>query len=476
MNSKYIRQVLFPVVLLVMASCEKFDDIQPTNLLTEDNVVRDEASANAMLNRMYNSTRAWDITRLSVALGWYGISQDLTSNGISGAGSDYVENNVQSENSLLEDYYSLLYYIINNANFLIDQLEQGNAVGIDESRKTEILSEARTLRALSHFYLLRIFGQFYDLNSPFGIVVSTSPIRGKFQFARNTVQETYDVIIDDLEYAAANGPSGKQSVYLNAIASRGFLAKVQLYMGNYDQAASNALAVINNADGFALDPSFANIFNSQWHSSEVLFCPYVDEVNENDATTDFFGSHETFPSPYLIGLFDDSDGVSGDGDVDSIAGGGFDARFLYAYDPATAGAWENGKYPKNQYASDESGNTYYYLRMAEIYLIYAEAEVRRGGSSMDALARMNEIRSRGDVLMPPKSYTDDATLLQDIREEKMMELFTETGEAWFDLVRADRLGDISASSLKSTLSSVNKLIFPIPRNALVGNTLLIQNP
>lgn len=477
MNTKYIKYLTFLILIVVLGSCEKFEDIQPTNLLTEDNVVRDETSANAMLNRLYNLTRDWDITRISVALGWYGIEQDMTGNGISGAGADYLENNVQSDNSLLLQYYSHMYYIINNANFLIDQLEQGNAVGIGETRRVEILSEARTIRALSHFYLLRIFGQFYDMNSQYGIVVSTSPIRGKLELPRNTVQEAYSAIVEDLEYAANNGPSGKQSVYLNAIASRGFLAKVQLYMGNYDQAASNALAVINNGEGFELDPSFGNIFTGQWESPEILYCPYVDDLNESDASTDFFGSSECFPSAYLITLFDDSDGVAGDGDSEDIVSGGFDSRFIYAYDPATSGSWENGKYPQNQNTQDESGNTYYYLRMAEIYLIYAESEARRsGGNSDDALVKLNEVRSRGDVTMPPKMFSDLTTLLHDIRQEKMMELFTETGEPWFDLVRADRLGDIDASILKPTLNTVDKFIFPLPEGALLGNKLLVQNP
>ncbi|MCK0131642.1 RagB/SusD family nutrient uptake outer membrane protein [Flavobacteriaceae bacterium F08102] len=97
-----------------------------------------------------------------------------------------------------------------------------------------------------------------------------------------------------------------------------------------------------------------------------------------------------------------------------------------------------------------------------------------GGSMTDALDKLNDIRFRAGV--PLKSFVDKATLLEDIRLEKSLELYCETGENWFDLVRYDQLGDIDASFVKPTITSDNKLIFPIPNNALLGNTLLIQNP
>ena len=112
--------------------------------------------------------------------------------------------------------------------------------------------------------------------------------------------------------------------------------------------------------------------------------------------------------------------------------------------------------------------------MADIYLIHAEALARAGGDPSLALASLNTIRDRAGVAV--KEFTDIPTLLEDIRQEKLLELFYENGEPLFDIVRYDILGNLDASQIKPTLNNKYKFILPIPAEVLIGNDKLVQNP
>ena len=100
--------------------------------------------------------------------------------------------------------------------------------------------------------------------------------------------------------------------------------------------------------------------------------------------------------------------------------------------------------------------------------------VRSNGDPLIALGSLNAIRLRAGV--DAKEYVDDATLLEDIRKEKLLELFFENGEPLFDLVRYDVLGNIETSAVKPTLISENQFVLPLPADVLIGNTNLVQNP
>lgn len=369
--------------------------------------------------------------------------------------------------------YETSYFNISNCNYFIELVERGDAK-VSETRKNELIAEAKFFRGLTHFNLLKVFGQFYDLNSDLGVVVITEPIRGNIEFPRNTVKETYDAIISDLQFAADYGVGNREHYYVSATTARAQLAKVQLYMGDYTNSASNALDVINNTDNYILESDYKTVFADRW-GPETLLAAFVDVTTEGGAQAERFRRDVVGPSTILANLADAQDGVVGNGSSDYETG--YDPRLKVGfYQDPTAGTFYIGKYPiPSNFGNANEGNAIKVLRMSEMYLIYAEAEARRqGGDLTEALNKLNAIRNR--VNITPKILSDKATLLEDIRLEKLLELYCETGESWFDLVRYDRLGDITASTIKATVSSVDKLIFPLPNNALLGNKLLVPNP
>jgi hypothetical protein len=464
---KKIQTILLFAIATTITSCD-IDDIKPQNKLTTANTIRDEASAQMVLNGVYDLGREFDVSFFPLHLAAYG--NEGTIAGFLSGSKGFNTNEVPVDNIFLTNLYNGHYKIINSCNFLIQELEAGKAIGISEAKKGEMLAEAKFQRALTHFNLLRYFGEFYDLNSTYGVVLKTTFSTKLEAKPRNSVLEVYKQIEEDLLFSATNGPVYVQHFYSGSLAAKALLSKVYLYEKKFNEAALLADEVINNSEGYALETKYAAIFNNSFNSSEVIFAPFTGPDNEGKTAMNQVS--RTNYSESLRTLADAQVGTSTDGNL-SGAGSGYDPRFLYAYAQATKKTNGNGKYPFVDQISSQ-GNTLYHLRLAEIYLIKAEAETRRNGGDLDsALESLNEIRNRAGVT--EKVLSTAATLLEDIRNEKLLELFFENGEGWFDIVRYHSLGNLTASSVKATVVSENQFVLPMPLDVIIGNKAIIQN-
>ncbi|MCX7547203.1 RagB/SusD family nutrient uptake outer membrane protein [Xanthomarina sp. F1114] len=461
------RNFVYLLLLVVATSCS-IDDVKPIYQLPADQAVTDETSAQQVLNSVYDLGRQFDVGGFPLYLAAYGNEGKIS--GFLSGGNGYNTNQVPVENIYLANLYNGYYKIINQSNFLIRELEAGKAVGISDERKAEMIAEAKFHRAFSHFTLLRYFGQFYDLNSNLGIVIKTQYSTELVALPRHSVQEVYNQIIEDLEFAEANGPVFIPHYFTGSLAARALLAKVSLYVGDYPRAATLANEVINNSEGYVLETDYSQIFLKSFDSQEVIYAPYSGPGNEGGSTMDQV--NRTTYSSNLEALSDAQVGVVGDGDLFGN-GSGYDPRFSFAYSEYTQGNNQNAKYPFLDNVTSQ-GNTLFHLRLGEMYLIHAEAEARRpGGVLIDALNSLNALRLRAGVTA---KALDTSTILEDIREEKLLELFFENGEPWFDMVRYATLGDIDISLVKPTIISENQYVLPIPSQVRTGNNNVSQNP
>ncbi|UFH35510.1 RagB/SusD family nutrient uptake outer membrane protein [Flavobacterium acetivorans] len=462
-----INAVLIFAIAATFTSCD-IEDIKPFNKLTPEDAVRDEGSAQLVLNGVYDLGKEFDVSFFPLHLAAYGNEGSIS--GFLSGSRGFNTNQVPVDNIFLTNLYGGQYKIINSCNFLIQELEAGKAIGISDSKKVEMISEAKFQRAFAYFNLLRYFGEFYDLSSTYGVVLRTDFAAKLEARPRNTVLEVYNQIEEDLLFASANGPLYVEHFYSGSLAAKALLAKVYLYERKFTEAAALADEVINNSEGYALENNYADIFTESFNSSEVIFAPFTGPNNEGK--TSMYLVNNTTYSESIRSLADAQVGTSNDGTLDE-SGFGYDPRFSYAYAEDTKKSNGNGKYPfLNVIASQ--GNTLYHLRLGEIYLIKAEAEARKtGGDLTIALESLNAIRNRAGVTA--KNLLDKATLLNDIRNEKLLELFFENGEGWFDIVRYHSLGDLTASIVKPSLISTNKFVLPIPLQVIIGNNLLFQN-
>ena len=124
----------------------------------------------------------------------------------------------------------------------------------------------------------------------------------------------------------------------------------------------------------------------------------------------------------------------------------------------------------------ENDNTYYFVRLAEIYLIKAEAEARLGKLD-DARKSLKPITDRAGYANDYVFNIADKDLLTLIFEHKYVELCAENYESWYDIVRYHILDGEYFSRYKQNLRvKLNHLVLPIPYQAMAGNGALVQNP
>lgn len=469
MKTKNIFYLL--LIALGLTACDLMGDvdkIKPNYKLDEETAIHNEKTAMQALRGIYTCWREWNLCAFRGNMGL--LSGSLETNGVGITGStDFMDNAVESENEMINKVYPLLYAVINTANGVIEALENKTGLNMTDERKNEIMAECKLHRGLAHFYLLRYFGQFYDLTSAYGIVLRDKPVKGLEISKRASVADSYKFILDDIEYAASYAAEIQSShCYMSRTTAKAFQAKVLLSKGDYKNAALVAKEVIDRAAnyGYGLD-DYGNIFNNPFHSPEILFAPYTD-ATESCA----FDLNRLKYGKITSQLADNL--VPGNGDIQT--GDGYDPRFAFtcATDQVTHLKFKNGKYPKDD-QSDH--NTYYFMRMSEVYYIYAEAEARQGNTHY-AAAR-NSLQTVLDAHAPglyDVNNIADRDLLEAIRIHKWIEVLYENNEEWFDLVRHHKAGDLQISTIRPNIKTDSQLILPIPKKALSGNNELVQNP
>ncbi|MDN3665785.1 RagB/SusD family nutrient uptake outer membrane protein [Algibacter miyuki] len=449
---KFTKHIVFLTTFLFITSCDLVDvtDIQPVYQVSEKNVITNIDQAQTALYGTYGILID-GLEFTSYVPGFsslMGLTMKVGSRG-PGSFSQFFNNEVTSENAYIELLYTKMYFLLNNANHIITKTEKLDS---DDSRKNEIIAEAKTLRALTNFYLLRFWGQFFDENSNYGIVLKEEPISDAIIQGRANVKDTYALILEDLDYAIQYGPDFSNTFYTSNLFAKALKSKVLLYKKDYTTAAKLALEVIE-ADDRTLEDAFADIFTKKIaNTKEVLFQTPFDNANDRNNKAFIFRSYFGLTDFYKDFM---------EGDLRKSA--------------AIASNGVNNKFNNSVYNGEAlTADTEYFMRLGEVYLIYAEA-VLRGDDDIEAsLDALNMIRERSDNTLIETA--DKTELLEAIRKEKIYELGGEGGEEWFDLVRYYKEGDLDINDFKP-ISSDSKLILPIPfQSVKLSNNMIDQNP
>lgn len=495
-----MRKNIFKLATIALAtvflhSCS-VDDYKVEGELTEETIVKNESSAQGVLNGIYDNARPYGngVIFSTTGLLLAGIEQQRADVNTDEIMLDFYNNDVKpngvDQRTGLHNFYQKSYTTINLANLFIRTIKQRGIAGTSEATRNRLIAEAKVLRANSYFMLLRVFGQFYDSNSEFGVITTEKVIDGFTRLKRAKVGETYAQITSDLEFAIKHAPNKGRDIVSRTFA-KGLLAKVYLYKGgteNWAKTVRYCKEIIDNLgeeSEFNLQPNYPAIFKESFNSKEVIFGPYYSKTEPIARPYALqFSDQVIKPSKYFREfadkLVDDKIEAVPKKEFGIVISGKFEKKNVKKYDPRyqftfidnvndekgiTSGGYN--KYP------DVTKSTFYFLRVAEVYLMCAEAIARTDGDMQMAVNMLNKVRQRayaGSGNSPaPFTFTNKATLLEDIRKEKMLELHLENAETWFDLVRYDRLGNLQASSLKSSITNVNQFIFPIPLRVIANN-------
>lgn len=441
--------LLLAAGIFLLSACELTNVLNedPPNNLVPENVVEDAEGAEDLLNGVYASLHDQ----------YYYIYSELNPGLMSGSMADdgfladdeFANNSISSDNPNLENTWQVYYKTMDAANVFIDIVSDLPESMFAGNRQQEMIAEARYMRAMGLFDALRYFGQFWDMNSDLGVIFRTEPVdfttRNK---ARSPVQQVYDQIIEDLNVAIQNAPDLTDPYYASKTAAKALKAKVLLFMEEYAEAASLADEVI--IDGTRnLAPTFSEVFSEGFDSEEMIFMRYTDAV------TEAAGERKQF----IYG-----------GSMYAIAGGWLkeliteDPRQTVTYDTTNSAILKvnnaNFHYPT------------YFMRLAEVYLIKAEALTRSNAPLEDCKEPLETIRSRALGSPYNSPATTHEELLDEIFDEIVLELVFENGSEWFATIRFEKI-----STLKPQVTSSDQYILPIPQSELDANTQLNdQNP
>ncbi|MCU0447313.1 MAG: RagB/SusD family nutrient uptake outer membrane protein [Microscillaceae bacterium] len=383
------------------------------------------------------------------------LAEDLSADNLTYRATFFQHGEINSNailvnNVLTARYYNGPYAAIRRANDLINIVEPLPDTQFNPtSRKNEILGAARYLRAYAYYKLVTLFG-----GVPITLTASTDNI------PRNTEAEVWAQIIEDLTFAAANAANATDRNFVSRNGAKALLARVYLIRKNWTQAATLAEEIISS-NSYQLTSNYAGIWTSG-NSPEVIF-QIRNTLNEGAASHGFFltepawtngGRFELPVDPTLVSAYEAGDRRR-DG---SIA-------------PATAfsGQFQVIKFPSGLNTSDP----FYISRLAEMYLISAEAAAERDNNPASGLARLNEVRAIRGVTatsLPARATTSMDEFRDFIQFERRVELAFE-GVRWTDLKRTDKAIDVLPN-----VTDANQLLYPIPQAAIDINPLLTQNP
>jgi hypothetical protein len=486
MRVKYIltprlNKILYLLLLpfTILSGCKKFVEIPPpvTQLVTAS-VFNNSTTATSAQTTIYTQM-ATNGESYSLALYCGLLGDELTNYSTDINIEDYYANAMNAAVGNIFGNWVNDYNYIYQANAVISAL-QGNG-NISPAIEQQLIGEAEFVRAFWLFYLTNCYG-----NVP---VVTTTNYIVNASIARSPQALVYQQIVSDLTDAQqklnsnyvnnSDTATTTERTRPDKAVAEAFLARVYLYMGKYDSAEMFATQVIgNNSYQLCtnLSPGMGSNSVFLMNSTEAIWqlaVPLPASGNTQDAlnfillgapsTSPYAADNCTTISPQLLGAFETGD-----------------LRRKYWIDSVNATA-PNYYYPF-KYENITNSVTEYDMvfRLAEQYLIRAEAEARLGDST-DAITDLNLIRNRAGL--SNYSLINQGPLLASILHEKQVELFTEWGHRWFDLIRTGAIDTVMGApgnvySAKGGIGTWNPdwELYPIPPSDMGLDHNLSQNP
>jgi len=450
--TKYIALFIATATLF---SCDDFLDKKPVDQIAAEVYFTDEGSSESAVLAMYRTaTNAY----------YYGQAMIITPEFAAGHVNNvynypefvnFEQNNIRIDNPWTTNIWTLSYTIINIANNVIEQVPNVPEGSIAPEKRAQFVREAKFIRALVYFNLVRSWGDVPLILKP---TPSTSSL-ADLQVSRNAASEVYAAIIDDLKdatnlpasYSTLEQTKGRATQW----AAKGLLAKVYLYRGtpgnstaDFTEAANLAHEVINKGDTLVSD--YASIWRTKNTPESVYELQFdVQATNTLATVSNPTASALFFAKDTVYKSFDDADLRK--------------PVTVYLKD----GKYYIGKYPNYNPAVQNVP----ILRLGELYLIYAEAQARITGSvAGEPYTYYKAIRDRAGLTTADEiTFTSVPDFIKEVQREKRRELMFE-GEAWYDYTRTGL-----ALTEMMIVADPGRFVWPIPQVERDANPNLGQN-
>lgn len=451
MKTKYIQPIrilTIAVFLLQATSCiNNLLETEPVRYISDNASITDEKSANAALFGLYNKLQQ---TNYYGGAGFQGNIFLAGGDGVWTGTWDYLNHFVT--HSYLADNLSLynswlpIYSTVNQANHIIAKVPGISDPGFTEAERNTVRGEALFVRALAYFDLARTWG-----NVPV-VLQPTSSVNDFAGVKQSTQAQVYRQVLADLEQAEGLLPNTLNRNRATRRTVQALRARVHLYNKEWEKAEQYASLLIGHADYELIgwDVFLKNV-GTRESVFELAFST-ADASAHYSNWTNPAGRAQWAPNRGLFELL--TSPVTGGSRKNLIVNGSTAARVDY--------------YIQQLWPRSAGDNPTYILRIAEQYLIRAEARVKKANPDLTgALADLNAVRKRSEL--PDFTTTSADEILLAIENERRAE-FAYEPHRWFDLVRTGRAGVVLG------VTDQNKWIFPIPFNDIQADPDLVQNP
>ncbi len=458
----------------LMSSCsDDFLDVKSQeNVAIEDQEV---LPAEMFVNGIYGMFTEWDY-----AFSWLGVTEMISDNADKGSsasdnGGDKRDLDQLLHNSTtgsIEAMWTRFYKTIGRASLSIDYTEK--QTDLEAAKKSQYIGEAKFLRALSYFYLVRMFGDvtIQDINDE-TTNTTRKPKAEVYAYIEADLLDAIEKLPTKSEYASKDLGRATKG------AAQALLAKVYLYQAKYQQAYDLASTVINSGQ-YDLETDYAttwrvetengkeSLFEIQARGKATAHGVHQYSQTQGARGTGGWGWGFNVPSQNLLDAFNvEGDNIRRDATIIFRGETLYDGRLV----PTSV---ENPMYNEKAYSSANLGDAdgdknIRVIRFSEVLLIQAEAANEIG---QDALAPLNRVRARVK-LTPVTSMSKDQLRLK-IWNERRLELAFEH-DRWFDLVRTGQAKEMMAKDGKTFVTGKHEL-FPIPNAQLIQTPSMTQNP
>ena len=474
---------LYSVILIAvtLASCKDLVSIpEPVGSVTTKKVFATDAQATSAMagvyTRMINKTPEGATGTLGFATGMSTIFGGMSGNELltTYTGSTYYQfntNRLLADNGESAKIWITAYDAVYGCNAVIEGIEASVSEKLHEEVRKKLTGEAKFVRAFSYFYLLNFFDEV-----PMALMIDFNKT---VNMKKTPTAEVYAQVIKDLQEAKNLLPdnfsgAGGERILPTRWAATALLARVYLYTGDYQNAAAQASELIGQPALFKLPEDLNSVFLK--NSPEAIWQLQQADLSINGKATPegytLVGSKATVPNNRP--LFYMSDELKNDFEPND------QRKVAWTWNETAAGKeiYYPYKYKIGAYNAREGSITEYYmvLRLAEQYLIRAEAQTLGNQPLNLAIADLNVIRHRAGLDDLPATLSKPEVILA-IEHEREIELFAEWGHRFFDLKRTGRAHDVlSVIPVKQPWNGDNQLLYPIPRTEIIANQNLIQNP
>lgn len=495
-----MKKLLYIIcTVLAMEGCKDFLSPEPQGKLTQDLFFSEEEGALMGINAIYARLREWE----QEGFPWFVICE-LPSDD-SNTGSELSDGSVPRLNTVNNFTYDatvpeLNSWWVGNYNGIAScNVAMENLGALQDTQlKERYWAQARFFRGFFYFNLVRAFG---------GVPLMLNvPQPGAYNRPRATEEQVYAAIIEDLIYASAHLPTrqewGAQELgRVTKGTAQGLLAKVYLFRQNYERAFTYADSVIRRGE-YDLHPDYRDLFNPHsYYSREVMLADQFLWTDNRDMESQFvkwqgvrsfWGWGYLSPTMSLVEsyesgdprlnatVFFSGDTVEGLGKV--VFPSGLEPRANHKV------IWPRAYWNGNDFTKTNAH--LYFLRYADVLLIYAEAanELGATGEALDKLELVRD-RARRSVtpgensasILPRITETDKARLREIIWHERRVELALE-GHRFFDLIREDRVVPgyaermLRADNPETNFSAARNSVFLLPQNQIdISQGVLTQN-